>query len=96
MTDVTGFSRRERDQEVGERPLEEKLDAARIHELAKWWSMRIRQLPDADQVRKELRGVLAEVIQESALDTEVDRVVRTADMSLEEILRNTQLGPALG
>jgi hypothetical protein len=36
--------------------------------------------------------MLANEVVESAVDTEVDQVVRTADMSLEEILRNTQLG----
>jgi hypothetical protein len=84
VTPLTGFPARE----SGEETVTEKLDAARVGELARWWCMRIRELPDADQVRKELRDGLANEVAESALDTEADRVVKVADMNLEEILRN--------
>jgi hypothetical protein len=64
----------------------EKLDAARVNELAKWWSRRTKQLLKKhspamakDQAKKELREVLAEQIQESALDTEVARVVKAVN-----------------
>jgi hypothetical protein len=69
---------------TGELP--EKLDAERVKQLIKWRRKRIRELRAElspalaeDQVKKELREVLAEVIQESALDTEVGRVVKAAN-----------------
>jgi hypothetical protein len=65
--------------------LAESLDAPRVNELAKWWRRQIKlhleELSPAlaeDQARKELREVLAEQVQESALDAEVGRVVRAA------------------
>jgi hypothetical protein len=69
---------------TGELP--EKLDAERVKELIKWRRNRIRELRAElspalaeDQVKKELREVLAEEIQESALDAEVNRIVRAAN-----------------
>jgi hypothetical protein len=68
-----------------ESALEAALDAPRIAALAGWWRKRIKQLREElspalaeDQARKELREVMAEQIQESALDTEINRVVRAA------------------
>jgi hypothetical protein len=56
-----------------------------VAELAKWWRRQIKQnleeLSPAlaeDQTRKELREVLVEMVQESAIDTEIGRVVRAA------------------
>jgi hypothetical protein len=65
--------------------LPEQLDAARVKELAGWYREQIKQrqkeLSPAlakDQVRKDLREVLAEQIRESALDAEVNRIVKAA------------------
>jgi hypothetical protein len=65
--------------------LPEKLDAARVEELAGWYREQIKQrqkdLSPAlakDQVRKLLREVLAEQVRESALDAEVNRIVKAA------------------
>jgi hypothetical protein len=68
--------------------LEEKLDTARVEALAKWWRGRVKQLVEledlspvlaADEARKGLHEMLAEQLLESALDTEVDRVVAEAE-----------------
>ena len=66
--------------------LTESLDASRVNELAKWWRRQIKlhleELSPAlaeDQTRKELREVLVEMVQESALDTEIGRVVKAAN-----------------
>jgi hypothetical protein len=65
--------------------LPEQLDASRVEELAEWWREQIKQrqkdLSPAlakDQVRKLLREVLVEQIRESALDAEVNRIVKAA------------------
>jgi hypothetical protein len=65
--------------------LAEKLDTARVDELAKWYRKQVRELRKEqspalaeDQAKKELREVVAEQVQESALDTEISRVVRAA------------------
>jgi hypothetical protein len=65
--------------------LPEQLDAERVKELAGWWREQIKHrqkdLSPAlarDQVRKDLREVLAEQIRESALDAEVSRIVKAA------------------
>jgi hypothetical protein len=65
--------------------LVETLDATRVAELAKWWRKRVKALRKEsspalaeDQARKELRATLVEMVQESALDTEIGRVVRAA------------------
>jgi hypothetical protein len=66
--------------------LAESLDAPRVNELAKWWRRQVKlhleELSPAlaeDQARKELREVLAEQVQESALDTEIGRIARAAN-----------------
>jgi hypothetical protein len=68
---------------TGELP--EALDAGRIEELAGWWRTRTKQLREElspaqveGQARKELRETLAEQIRESALDAEVNRIVKAA------------------
>jgi hypothetical protein len=62
------------------------LDAAQVNRLAKWLRARTKELRKdlspalaEDQAKKLLREVLAEQIQESALDTEIGRVVRAAN-----------------
>jgi hypothetical protein len=69
----------------GEIALAETLDAVRVAELAKWWRKQIKALRKEsspalaeDQARKGLREILVEMVQESALDTEIGRVVRAA------------------
>jgi hypothetical protein len=94
VTPLTGIgARREGQEEAGaaasssgtEPALEETLDPARVTALAEWWRKRIKRLLDdlspalaEDQARKELREVMAEQIQETALDAEISRVVRAA------------------
>jgi hypothetical protein len=70
----------------GTEELPEKLDAAQVNEFAKWWRTQTKELRKElspalaeDQAKKLLREVLAEQIRESALDTEVARVVRAAN-----------------
>jgi hypothetical protein len=70
---------------VGTEELPEKLDAAQVNERAKWLRNQIKELRKElspalaeDQAKKLLREVLAEQIRESALDTEIGRVVRMA------------------
>jgi hypothetical protein len=62
------------------------LDAPGVAELAKWWRKRIKALRNEsspalaeDQAKKELRATLVEMVQESALDTEIGRIVRAAN-----------------
>ena len=69
--------------ETGDLP--ETLDAGRVEELAEWWRTQIKRLRKElspalaeDQARKDLREVLAEQIRESALDAEVNRIVKAA------------------
>jgi hypothetical protein len=68
---------------AGELP--EQLDAGRVEELAGWCRTQIKKLREElspalaeDQARKDLREVLAEQIRESALDAEVNRIVKAA------------------
>ena len=80
-TPATPYSGTER-----ERELPEKLDAKRVRELVRWWYTRTKQLREElslaqveDQAKKELREVLAEQVQESAIDTEIGRVVKASN-----------------
>jgi hypothetical protein len=80
-TPATPYSGTER-----ERELPEKLDAKRVRELVRWWYTRTKQLREElspaqveDQAKKELREVLAEQVQESAIDIEIGRVVKAAN-----------------
>jgi hypothetical protein len=66
-----------------ERGLAEALDPSRVEQLVEWWRKRVKELREElspaqveVQARKDLREVLAEEIQESALDTEVGRVMK--------------------
>jgi hypothetical protein len=75
----------------GENMLEEKLDAARIKAMAKWWRAQIKELRKElspalaeDQARKLLREVLAEVLQEGALESEIGRIIRAAGKRKEK------------
>jgi putative DNA primase/helicase len=70
----------------GEIALAETLDATGVAELAKWWRKRIKALQKElspalaeDQAKKGLREILVEMVQESALDAEIGRVVRAAN-----------------
>jgi hypothetical protein len=65
--------------------LPEKLDATRVKALAKWWRAQIKQrrkeLSPAlakDQVRRDLREVLAEELAPETVDSAVKQVVRAA------------------
>jgi hypothetical protein len=92
VTPLTGMGARREGQEEAVAPstgtetaLEAALDATRVTALAEWWRKRVKQLLQElspalaeDQAKKELREVMAEQIQESALDTEIGRVVRAA------------------
>ena len=91
-TPATPYSGTER-----ERGLPEKLDAKRVRELVRWWCAQIRErlkeLSPAlaeDQIRKDLREVLAEEIQEGALDTEIGRVARAASKSNSKPRKKTE------
>jgi hypothetical protein len=62
------------------------LDPSRVNQLAKWWRKRMGQLLAElspalaeEQAQKELRDTLAEELAESALDTEIGRVVKAAN-----------------
>jgi hypothetical protein len=86
VTEVTGFAPKGDGQETevkaetaGAAPEQETgtaLDFARVNELAGWVRM---QIMADDQIRKDLREMLAEEIQASALDAEVDRVMKAAN-----------------
>jgi hypothetical protein len=74
----------------------ETLDAIRLDGLAKWWRKRIKVLRKEsssalaeDQAKKELREALIEIVQESALDTEIGRVVRAANKTKSPRARPT-------
>ena len=86
VTPVTGFQPKGGGQETevkaetaGAAPEQETgtvLDFARVNELAGWVRM---QIVADDQIRKDLREMLAKEIQASALDAEVDRVMKAAN-----------------
>ena len=86
VTGVTGFEPKRDGQETavkaetaGVAPEQETgtvLDFARVNELAGWVRM---QIMADDQIRKDLREMLAKEIQASALDAEVDRVMKAAN-----------------
>ena len=64
----------------------EALDPSRVNQLAKWWRKRMGQLLSElspalaeERAKKELRDTLAEELVESALDTEIGRVVKAAN-----------------
>jgi hypothetical protein len=66
-------------------PLAEKLNVARVKELAKWWHRRIKELQAElspalvkDQARKDLREVLVEELIPEAVDSAVKQVVQAA------------------
>jgi predicted metal-dependent RNase len=63
-----------------------QLDTTRVEQLAKWWRKRMGQLLDElspalaeEQAKKELRETLANEVLDTALDTEVGRVVKAAN-----------------
>lgn len=63
-----------------------QLDITRVEQLAKWWRKRIGQLLvelspalAEEQAKKELRETLANEVLDTALDTEVGRVVKAAN-----------------
>ena len=63
-----------------------QLDRTRVEQLAKWWRERMGKLLDElspavaeEQTRKELRETLANEVLDTALDTEVRRVVTVAN-----------------
>jgi hypothetical protein len=65
-----------------------QLNTTRVEQLAKWWRKRIGQLLvelspalAEEQAKKELRETLANEVQDTALDTEVGRVVKAANKS---------------
>jgi hypothetical protein len=62
------------------------LDDAQVGSLAKWYRGRVAELRKEesldlakDQTRRMLREILAETVEESAVDTEVDRVISAAN-----------------
>jgi hypothetical protein len=70
----------------GEREGSLQLDPTRVERLAKWWRKRMVQLLDElspalaeEKAKKELRETLANEVPDTALDTEVDRVVKVAN-----------------
>ena len=74
---------------TGDLPVQ--LDAKRVEELVRWWCTRTKQLREElspaqveGQARKELRETLAEQVRESALDAEVNRIVKAATPSAKK------------
>ena len=70
----------------GEREGSPQLDTTRVEQLAKWWRKRMGQLLGElspalaeEQAKKELRETLANEVPDTALDTEVGRVVKAAN-----------------
>ena len=88
VTVVTGTGAKT-DASPGDLP--EQLDAERVEELVRWWCTRTKQLREElspaqveGQARKELRETLAEQVRESALDAEVNRIVKAATPSAKK------------
>jgi len=91
VTVVTGTGAKTDAPNDGTGELPEQLDAKRVEELVRWWCTRTKQLREElspaqveGQARKELRETLAEQVRESALDAEVNRIVKAATPSAKK------------